>query len=471
MNRSRFIGILQIGLLVLAGSSATLQAQNKSLFFSGLHPQTIRMNPAFHPEGSRLIFSPSFFGYFENSSLTVNDMLTTKEVNGVSDVYWDFETIDRQLRDRNYVRFGAGATPLYLGLRAGPAWYLNLAVSLTNTSYFQFPGTISQIRYGNADLENDRPRTIDLNGYGLHELSYASYRLGAVFEPSPAWKIGVHVNVLMGLSAIETQHFEASIETSEDFTTSLLETDIAMNVSGTLFESDKLTRVFRPVLAFDEFVLGKNAASFQNTGLGMDLGIVWDPGRTWSWYASVLDLGSIHWRLDPQRLVSKGEYQFEGIQFSPYTLVEEDFSFSEYLKQYADTVLATVIPDAVSEDFRTSLYPKAYLGTSYRLSDALHFHVLFHATKYKEDVLTEATISATWRPWVPLSLTGSLSYSNFWLYNLGLALRLETDRIQYFLASDAVNAFLDKRNSRGVNFAFGMNLALWAKAPGKPLVD
>ncbi|PID92406.1 MAG: hypothetical protein CSA96_03430 [Bacteroidetes bacterium] len=434
-------------------------------------PQANRLNPALQEDYTQLILSASAFACFENSSLTINDLLSSRTENGHTTLYWDFEAIDARLREQNYLKFGAGSTPLYLGLRINNAWYLNFSASIVNSSLFLFPGSIAELRYGNADVETEEPRTIDLNHYDLNELSYASYSFGTVIKPNPDLRMGLRAKALMGLSAIVTNTFLATIETSDDFSSSLLKTDISMNVSGTLFETDRIRKVFRPVTAFSDFFLGKDAVSNRNTGLALDFGFSWRPGRIWSLEGAINDLGYIHWRKDPQQLVSKGEYLYEGLQFSPYTLTDEEFKFDDYLQRYADTILTTIIPEAESKSFSTPLNTRVYLGSSCKLSRKLSIHALYHARHYAHATLRQGTFSASWTPLKAISLSGSFSYSNYWWNNLGLALILRSDWIEIYFASDNLNTFWNPRDSRGINISLGTNLILWKRNPGNPLTE
>lgn len=433
-----------------------ISAQEKTMFFMDIKPQNNLINPAFHSNKSYFVLSLSGFASFDNSSLTVNNLLTRKETNGVSDIYWDFETIDSKLRDQNYVNIGAGTTPLLLGLNLNKSWNFNFSVSIKNSAYIKYPRTISQLRFGNADIENDKPRTIDLNNYGINEISYTEYSFGLSKDLSPDFQTGVHFKVLTGISAIQTNRFLASIETTDDFSESLLETNILMNFSGPLFEADKLTNVFRQQISFGEFILGKGSSSFKNLGTAYDFGFSWNLNKKIKLHGSLNDLGAIRWREKPQRLVSKGEYLYDGVQFTPYNISDEDFSFKDYLQQYADTVLATVIPIDIEGDFKTQLYAKTYLGIAYDYSDKLSLNGLYQSIIYKDITLKRGTIGANFKFNNTISLAGSFSYSNFWLYNFGLGIQISNKRFQYYLVTDNIN-MIDVRNSRSLNLAFGIN--------------
>lgn len=444
-----------LAVFLILSLSGTLSAQDKTMYFLGVEPQSNLFNPAFQNDSVFLVFSLSGSSFINNPTLTYNDLFTTKTINGAEDMYWDFENIDRKLKDKNFIIAGIYSTPFFLGIKLKNQWFLNFSASVKGNSYFKYPGTISSIRFGNADLENNKPRIIDLNNYSINELTYAEYSFGVAKELSPALKVGVHAKALMGISAIKTNHFYASVNTKDDFSESLLETDILMHVSGTLFNTDKVEREFETTKPFKEFLTGKESISLRNFGAAMDLGFSYKINQSFTLYGSITDLGFIKWGLEPQQLVSKDQYLFTGFYFSPYTL-KNDFSFNKYLKQLADTVISTIIPETKNEKFITGLYPKTFLGLTYQYSPKISFNGLISSTIYNDVYILNGTIGTTWVPYKKLALTSTFSYSNFSLCNFGLGVLLKFKRFQYYCVTDNI-AGIDLANSRNSNFSMGVN--------------
>ena len=458
--------LISFALVIFLGGMVhtTMLAQDKTMMFMDIHSQKNQLNPAFQQEYTHLSLNIASGFYLNNSSLTFNDMLTRRTANGISDTYWDFETIDKKLRDKNFLNLGINTTPIFLGLRLNEQWYVNFSASLKNSTHIKFPRSISQIRLGNADLENNKPRTIDLNHYGFDALTYAEYSFGASKKLNSGFTFGAHVKALMGLSAVKTNRFMASIQTADDFSSSELKTDIAMDVSGTWFEVDKLSRVFNTKRSVGDMISGKEDISLRNMGIALDIGFTYTlPNKKWDIYASLVDLGFIRWAHKPQSMISKDRFVFDGAQFSPYIINDDDFDFTDYLKQYADTLGSTIVPVAQRKAFKTALFPKTYVGATYRYSDQLYFNGLFNAILYKDNFLAQATIGTTWLAFKNFGFTGTLSYSNYSLYNLGLGFVFNTDRVQFYMVTDNINSF-DIRNSRGVNVAFGVGFYVWKQA-------
>jgi len=462
MNKSIFKFILYIAWLQILLGINKVSAQNKTLYFMDLHPQSNLINPAWHADSSYFIFSPSVHSFVGNSSLTVNNLFTTKTIGSQSDLYWDFETIDKKLKDQNYLDAGVKMTPFYVGLKLKNNWYLNFSTSMNGISYFNYPGTISLIRFGNADIETNRPRVIDLNNYDYNELTYWENSFGVSKKVNAKLSLGAHVKTLIGLSAIKTNHFFASVETSDDFSQSLMATDISVNVSGEFFNADKVNNVFSTQKNFGKFLFGEKPFSFKNIGLAFDLGFSYQPNEKLELSGSILDIGLIDWGLEPQKLVSNDSYLFEGIYFSPYIVTEKDFSFNDYLEQYLDTITRTLIPEVENEKFTTWLYPKIYLGVGYQYSPKIKFNGLLNTVIYNDIFLINGTLGTNWLVNKKLALSGSISYSNYTLYNLGFGVSYKCDCMQVYFITDNINA-IDLRNSKSINFAVGLNILIWKK--------
>jgi hypothetical protein len=61
-----------------------------------------------------------------------------------------------------------------------------------------------------------------------------------------------------------------------------------------------------------------------------------------------------------------------------------------------------------------------------------------------------------------LLFSGSLSYSNYSLYNLGFGVSYKCNGMQVYFVTDNINA-IDLRNSKSINFAVGLNILIWKK--------
>ena len=439
-------------------------AQEKTLFFMGVHPQSNLLNPAVSYNYSFLTLSISPDIFIENSTFVYNDLLTTRTENNRDITYWDFENIDRTLKEKNFLNGGITITPLYFGLELRNTWFLNSHVSIKNNSHLHYPGTISSLRFGNADIETGTPRTIDLNHYSINEQSYVETSVGLSKQVSEAVTFGFHLKMLTGISNLRTKKFLAEIETSDDFSESVLRTDARVDISGALFTTNKIEQTITTNINPPEFLAGKKSASFHNLGAAIDLGFQFKMGKKVTGYASVTDLGAIRWRKNPQQLFSKGEYTFDGLYFST-DLIEKAFTDDEFLKnyleQYTDTIIKTFFPETGNNNYNTWLYPQAFLGTRFEINSNFSVHGLLQSKWYPQNLLFRGSVGANLTTKnKKLAVSSNVSYSNYTLYNVGFGALFNGKRVQLFVISDNLNS-LNIRNSKGINFTFGLNILLW----------
>lgn len=443
-----------------------LKAQEKTLFFMGVHPQSNLLNPAVSYNYSFLSLSMAPEMFVENSTFVFNDLLTTKMVNNQEVLYWDFETIDKTLKNKNFLNGGFSITPLFFGLEMRNSWFFNAHISVKHNSHFHYPGTISSLRFGNANVSTGTARTIDLNNYSINEQSYIETSLGLSKTINPKVKFGFHLKALTGISNIRTQKINAEIVTANDFSESVLRTDAWVDISGTLFNSDEIARTISTNINPPEFLAGKKSVSFRNVGAALDLGFQFKMNEKLTAFVSLIDLGAIRWGNKPQQLISKGEYVFNGLYFSS-DLLQDDISaddfFEKYIEQYTDTIIGTFFPTTENKQYSTWLYPQAFWGTTWKANANFSFHALLQSKWYPKNILFRGSLGASLSTKnKKFAVSSNVSYSNYTLYNIGFGALYNGKRIQFFLLSDNINS-INIRNSKGLNFNFGANVLLWKK--------
>lgn len=458
MNRIKLFVPFIVSVLFYTLYSQVIFAQDNTMYFMEIHPQSNLLNPAQQYNYSVVIFSPSTNSYFENSSLSLNDLIEKRKVGGTTEYYWDFENIEKSLHVSNTVNSKISFNPIFLGLKLKNGWYASFSASLKNNSLLKYPGTITDIRFGNADLATLKPRTIDLNNYAINELSYGELSFGVSKQFGEKLFIGTHVKILLGLSAIKTNRFLAEINTSDDFSSTVLKTDILMDVSGTLLNTDKVENVFKLNKKFGDFVVGKEALSLKNNGMAVDIGFIYKANARLGFYGTVNDFGFINWKSEPQQVVSNNEYLFNGFHFTSQTF-KDGFILKDYLKAYGDSIVSTMIPSLKNENFKTRLFTKIYLGTKYELSTKYSISFLVKSIFYYDSPLLKSTLGFNWTPNKKVALTGTWSYNNYSLYNFGIGALFNLKRFQFYAVSDNIN-IVDIQNSRALNFALGINFRM-----------
>lgn len=465
-HRKKRLLILNLIVFLLPALAHTQETGLQSLPY--LYPQSF-VNPAKHPENTVLYLGLYASAWLENSSLSKNDMLEKRDINGKEEIFWDFESIDNSLKDNNYLSSGFRISPLFLGLDLERAGYFSFSLSMRLTSLFEFPATISQLRHGNADLEANLSRTIDLNNYSLNQILFTEISLGYSRELFRGFRLGISLKPMMGISALQTRRFQASIETEDDFSATTLRTDILMNASSDVFETNSSDQISGTGKSLMDFMLDRNSFSLKNRGLGVDIGFHYNAWNRWNVFGSVTDLGRLNWNENPQNLVSKGEYSFEGLYFSPYSVDYDTTELASYLERYADTLSTTFTPVARNEGFQVKTDPHLYFGGGVTVGTSFHFHTMFHFRKLNETWYTGWGLSSRLNVFRNFHLMASFSYRNFSFTNLGAGFLFDYKRFQVFLLSDNLNSFMNPDNARAVNAAVGLNLKFERRKSSRPV--
>lgn len=433
-------------------------AQDKTSYFLGLNPQNNALNPAYTYNRSIVIFNPALSISVANSGLTFHTMFNKGKGAQDTLLFWDFEKMEKKLGKSNSFYGEGGISLFFAGKPLRHRMYLSFQLSRKYTAVLSYPQTFLELRYGNADLQQNKPRTIDLNHYALNGSAYDEFSFGLSKQFSKKFTGGAHLKILQGKFGVRTDRFLASIVTSPDFSSSVLSTNARV-----LFSSPVLKR--KPGssrLEIDMSGMREQSSwlyyTLGNLGAAIDLGAIWNVSDRLKLAASLNDLGFIHWGAEPQQLVSKGEYLFDGFYFSAQNF--EKFDAKNYFKHYTDTIQTLFFPKENYESFSTRLNAKSYLGASYKYDDHYTFTGLIKSTFYKEYFLLETTLGAVYRPKKRIAVSGTWSFSNYSLYNFGLGASYTGKKYQVYAVTDNINA-ITILDVKGVNLALGVSWVIW----------
>jgi hypothetical protein len=437
--------------------------QDKTLFFLPLHPQSSALNPSISYNRSFIMVNPSLGFTLSNSALTFHKAFNRGKGEQDTLLFWDFDKIERKLKSHNYINAEGQVHLFFAGKTLENGKYASFSVSKKYHGYFSYPRSFVFLRYGNADLANNRPRPIDLDNYSLHGSIFNEYSFGYSKPFSDKIRVGAHFKLLQGELGIKTTHFFASVTTSSDFSSSTLQSDAVIELSAPIAKKDTgqsefdidMTELKDQVSWFD--------FSLKNLGAAVDLGITWDVNDKIKISGSLIDLGFIHWGKKPQQLISKGRYLFDGLYFSTQNL--EKFDAKNYFNAYTDTIRAVFLPQRSAKTFVTWLNAKTYLGGSYQLNNRFSFNGLIKTTLFYDVFLFELTAGAVYRPNKKWGFSGNWSYSNFSLFNFGLGVMYTGKRYQLFAVTDNINA-IAVLDSKGANISAGINFLLFQDIKG-----
>jgi hypothetical protein len=433
-------------------------AQDKTGYFLGINPQNNALNPAYSYNRDVFIFNPSVSFSLANSSLTFHSMFNKGKGSQDTLLFWDFKKIEKKLSSSNSVYGDAAISLFFVGKVLRNREYFSFQVARKYNAVFSYPESFVKLRYGNADLTLNKPRTIDLNNYAINGSVYDEFSFGLSKTYNRRFTAGAHFKILQGKVAVKTNRFLASVVTSDDFSKSVLKTNAMIQFSAPIMKPKPGTKK----LQVDMTQLKEQTSwlyyTIKNLGIAIDLGAVWNVNDKVRISGSLNDVGFIHWGAKPQQLVSNGEYLFDGFYFSSQNF--EKFDAGNYFKTYTDTLQTLFFPKESKESFGTWLNARSYLGISYQYRHNLRFTGLLKSTFYKNYYLFETTLGAVYQPQKRVSVSGTWSFSNYSLYNFGLGAVYTGKRYQLFAVTDNINA-ITILDVKGINLALGVSWVLW----------
>jgi hypothetical protein len=434
------------------------EAQDKTSYFLGLNPQNNALNPAYSYNRDLIIFNPSVSFSLANSSLTFHSMFNKGKGSQDTLLFWDFEKIEKKLRNSNSVYGDAAISLFFAGKVLKHKEYLSFQFSRKYNACFSYPESFVDLRFGNADLSRNKPRTIDLNNYAINGSVYDEFSFGLSKNLSRKFSAGVHVKILQGKVAVRTDRFLASVVTSDDFSRSVLTTNAMILFSAPIMKPKPGTKKLQVDMTELKGQTSWFYYTIRNLGTALDMGAIWTISDKIKLSGSVNDIGFIHWGAKPQQLVSKGEYLFDGFYFSSQNF--EKFDAGNYFKTYTDTLQTLFFPKESKESFGTWLNVRSYLGISYKYRNNLHFTGLLKTTLYKNYFLFETTLGAVYQPQKRVAVSGTWSFSNYSLYNFGLGAAYTGKRYQVFAVTDNINA-ITILDVKGLNLSVGVSWILF----------
>ena len=442
--------------------ASLVSAQDKTLYFMGIYPYNHQLNPAYSYNRSVVIISPTDGLSLSNSSLTFNTAFNRGEGARDTILYWDFETIEKKLKKSNTISADGSLNYFFAGKVLKGGNYASVSISRRVGACFSFPKSFVSLRYGNADIAGNKPRKIDLDNYNLDGVLYTEYMFGLSGKLSSRFSAGIHLKLLHGQMAVKTTQFLASVDTKDDFSQSTLKTDALIKLSAPVVKKEGDNNR----IEVDKEELDKQLSWFffspANYGIGADIGFIADIGNRMTLSGSLNDVGVIHWGKSPQQLSSSGSYIFDGFYFSAGDF--RDFDARDYLRQYTDTLQSLFLPEKSNEPFNTRLSAKSYLGWNYLHSVKLSFNALAKMVFSYDGVFWGITCGTVYTPVRRLSISGTWSYYNNSLYNIGLGAAYTWPRVQVFAATDNLNA-INILDSKGANIAFGVSWLIHSGVP------
>lgn len=290
--------ILLIAWAILSlGSVVKAQDGNNTSYFLSNLPQQFRLNPAYQPEYKVFIGLPGLSGVsvnYLNSSFTVEDLLFKRD----DSVYMDVNKFYKSLHKRNYIAFNNENSILSIGVKA-KSWYGTLDITQKNDFLFRYNKDLfTFLKYGNTDHPS-----MDFGKLGVNLNSYIEVALGLSKQVNSKLTVGGRLKYLAGIANAHMTDSELDVVTEKDGTMKIHSRQNIRITAPVNIRNEQTGLPFEPnkPIDWDDFDFNTDdigVADFLNTknpGFAIDLGGEYQFNDKIKLFASLTDLGFIHW--------------------------------------------------------------------------------------------------------------------------------------------------------------------------------
>ncbi len=472
------ISFLTIGLFV---NSAF--AQNNTLYWMKHLPQTMNTNPAKQSDCKIFIdipVMPNFSIDAAHSGFTINDAF--KIHPSLPDSFMiDLDGIEKALSDKNNISFETEFSILNLGLSLSNDMFVTFGINYKISESFQYPKALIELRRGNYRADGS-PLSFDL---GQNFMAHREVYAGVSKTFFGNLNVGGRIKLLSGYANFKTNQMkidwftETNPDSMYDWT---FRTDFDIRAASPVdweFEYDSIGQISGTNINDYEFNVSEILFP-GNGGLAFDLGIEYTLNERFIFSASVIDFGFIKWKENPTILTQNATFTFSGLDIGKYIGSLEDVQDgtddlgSAIMADMLDTLMTVFNPTVEQLEYSTGLNTKIYAGVNIIATDWLDFGLLYKGAIYNKKLYSSYTVSANANFFKGWSYTVSYSLMDGLANNIGLGLAYKLGPFQMYFLTDNFSApfwamneseMSDNwlKNTKRVNFSFGMNFLLCGK--------
>ena len=421
--------------------------QNHVMYFMEQVPQASALNPAYSVNCNYLglpVLS-SVHGNIGHTGFTWNQIFP---VSGEDRVV-DFGYLEQRLHRLDMFSARLDVDLLSAGM-SYEDYFFTFRITDKAEGMVLYPKNLFLVPWrGNTDYVGE---TVRIKRAGAHFNYFREFSLTASTWLTGDLRVGIRPKLLFGKLNLNTRRERISITIREDNHHIDLEGSYKINASMPVTITQDADGMVTDVtlddgLGWQDFLLNG-----RNPGFALDVGAVYTGLDDLTLYASILDMGFLHWSSDLNNFEVSQQFQFVGLD-------ADDFTSEDYGQRIRDSLRDSWDVERTNDPYFTFRPLHTYLGMIYRVNDQLAAGVLQHNVLYNWRLYPALTLSVNTRLKDFLSFHASYSYNNYSFKNLGAGLSLQSNRFQFYLAADNLLA-IDLLDTRNVNVRFGLNIFL-----------
>ncbi|AEV31413.1 hypothetical protein Oweho_0394 [Owenweeksia hongkongensis DSM 17368] len=303
------------------------------------------------------------------------------------------------------------------------------------------------VRFGNAGADY---RSSNVSEFDFETVTRTNYYIGYQKDVNDKLSLGGRFKYIIGQGHAYVEKMDATIETLDNSNLEI-ETDIIIRTAGI---SDYIEE--------NPFEI-KTSVFPDNNGFGIDLGANYVLDDKWSFSASVLDLGFINWKSGTRDYVSKGTFEYEGVDAN---LNDDDpvGSFDEILDSLAAAFEFTEVD---GEKYTKWLASRVFLAANYKINERHTFGAVYQMKLWSGTTYHDFSVNYQGRLARAFQYTVSYSIINGTYNNVGAGFQTKLGPVQLYLLTDNFLNIMYYENLETTNVRLGLNVALFDKKTKK----
>lgn len=447
--------IIVLSVWILSTILVTAQSSQTGYFTdSNLYRHT--MNPAMGNETN--YFSVPAMGssnFSFRGNLALRDIFY--QVNGRTATFLhpnltSYEVL-KNIKENNRFGFNADVQIFSIGFDKFDG-YNTVSVNLRGNAHLRVPGEL--FRLVKEEITN---KTYDINNINAHAHAYMEIALGHSRQISEELRLGATMKILLAGSNIDAQLNKAQLTLNEDKWTITSDAEVKASSKGFVYK----TTINEDTN--NSYVDGANmdGIGINGGGLAVDLGAVYQLDDTWSFSASIIDLGFINWR-NNMVASTNGLKTFTTDEYIFSLDDDQDNNVDDELDRFKNGLSSLYELEDMGNSGSTlnGIGTTINLGASYILPSyqQLKFGLLNTNHIQKNFSWSDLRASANWTYSDYLSTSLSVAYGTYG-GSMGWMVNFHPKKFNIYLAMDAFTGKLTKQYiplSGAGSFHVGLNI-------------
>ncbi|HNW99575.1 MAG TPA: DUF5723 family protein [Bacteroidales bacterium] len=452
-----------IFILIAGYNQQSFSQQDNMIHLLPVIPQSAYTNPAFKPKAKFYIGFPalsSVYGGLAHNGFAYRHLIQRRADDSLE---LRMDNMIGKLANTNYVSANVSEEILAFGFKARKS-YFSFSLSEKITSRVGYPkDLISLLWKGNSQFIGE---TMDLSGININAAAYHEISIGYMHDvriKNQNFVFGGRIKMLRGLMNVYTQKNDLTIgiddndyahTTNTGFQVNMCVPDtLAMNIDS-INGKDTINEDFNfnPVDFF---------TNNSNKGFGIDLGVFYKLNSSFSFGASIVDLGYIKWQTGGGSSVRNyssnvQDFVFYGIDFNDF-FGKDDSIVKENFNEAMDSIADIFNVSTTKNSYKAPLPTKIYLTAIYTITKHDKVGLLMRGDFFNKRLYPSFT--ASYNKWFGNMLSAGVSYSvmNRSYMNLGFAMAFNLGPWQTYVATDNIYCLFDPEGARTANVHFGIN--------------